>query len=117
MGAATRRRGYGTVAEVVTSVDVTVLLAVGDVAHVNLLTFGFLSNQGHCTLPQHFLCMLSVLFSILSKNIRTPPDGREIFLDTERKERKAFFRQTRKEELWFFPKMHCILCTIQNPCP
>ena len=36
MGAATRRRGHGTAAEVVASVNVTVPTAVGDVAHVNI---------------------------------------------------------------------------------
>ena len=39
-GAATRRRDHGTVAEVVASVDLTVPTAVGDAAHVHLLTSG-----------------------------------------------------------------------------
>lgn len=39
MGAAIRRRGHGTAAEVVAFVDVTVPTAVGDVARNNLPTF------------------------------------------------------------------------------
>ena len=38
--------------------DVTVPTAVGDVAHVNLLTFGFpIKGAALRTLPQHFLCV------------------------------------------------------------
>ena len=64
MGASTCRRSHGTAAEVVASVDVNVPMAVGDVAHVHLLTFGFpIKGAALC---HSILCVFSVLLLILS---------------------------------------------------
>ena len=63
-GAAARRRGHGTAAEVVASPDVTVPTA-GRTSRTIKCTHCWLSNQGRRTLPQHFVCAFSVLFSIL----------------------------------------------------
>ena len=47
-GGCDRRRGHGTAAEVVASVDVTVLTAVGDVAHVKICSLlAFRSRAPH----------------------------------------------------------------------
>ena len=83
MGAAARRRGRGTLAEVVASVDVTVPTAVEDVAHVNFPTSGFLIKGA--ALCHSILCVCSLSCSRFCQKVvfGTILDGRENFSDAK----------------------------------
>ena len=83
MGAATRRQGHGTAAEVVASV-VTLPTAVGDVAKLKTCSLLVCQSRAPHFFTAVFVCVLCPVLSILSKGFfGTQPDGREIFSDAK----------------------------------
>ena len=85
VGAATRRQRHWTAAEVVASADVIVPTVVGDVACLL-----WLFNQGRRILPQHFLCVISVLLSIHVRRFFLGPSRMNARSFSDAKARKLF---------------------------